>query len=97
MTKTATCGGCDTRWLQHGNITGHCAERECHRTFTGIKAFDRHQSISSEGRNVCHDPAAITRKDGTDAYRLTVDGGVDVWKLASTAADMQRLAALMAR
>lgn len=44
------CGGCVSRWT--GLRAGHCAE--CHRTFSGITAFDAHRSYDH-----CKDPAAV--------------------------------------
>ena len=53
-------GVCDCRFT--GGITAHCSA--CHRTFTGVKSFDRHQRLTGGGR-VCLDPAGLTRRDGT--------------------------------
>ncbi|WP_442410520.1 FDXHR family putative zinc-binding protein [Mycobacterium sp.] len=47
-----TCVRCDTRWT--GLNTCHCGK--CHRTFTGISAFDEHRRNS-----VCLDPATLPR------------------------------------
>jgi len=35
------CGKCDSRW--GGYRTAHCAQ--CHKTFSGIDAFDKHLDI----------------------------------------------------
>lgn len=61
---SATCGGCDATWTGLG--AAHCAARGCHRTFTGVSAFDKHRSRKYrevDGRRVlvrdygqCHDP-----------------------------------------
>ena len=45
-----TCGRCDARWTGQG--TCHCAG--CHRTFTGVTAFDTHRKNFA-----CVDPATI--------------------------------------
>jgi len=39
MTQPDGCNGCVNRWGGHG--TCHCAK--CHRTFTGLTAFDKHR------------------------------------------------------
>ena len=44
----------------------HCSGG-CHRTFSGVSAFDRHQTFSEETGSVCHDPSArglVQRADG---------------------------------
>lgn len=47
-TRWTTCSGCDNKWT--GLSTCHCAG--CHRTFTGITAFDHHRVGGK-----CVDPA----------------------------------------
>lgn len=42
-----TCNGCDNRWT--GLRTCHCSA--CHRTFTGLSAFDLHRRYDH-----CADP-----------------------------------------
>lgn len=61
-----------------GSAVAHCTA--CHRTFTGPSAFDAHQTLTAAG-TVCHDPATLTREDGTPRYtttRHTPDGN-PVW------------------
>jgi hypothetical protein len=50
------CGRCGAEWT--GYNTCHCAG--CHRTFTGITAFDQHRSGSHAwGQRHCLDPATV--------------------------------------
>lgn len=59
-----TCG-CGARW--GGLSTGHCTG--CHRTFTGITAFDKHRSGShSADTRHCVDPATVGLIDANRAY-----------------------------
>ena len=44
---------CDKVWYQWGNQTSHCCA--CHRTFTSLVAFDRHQRVGN-GTLTCLDP-----------------------------------------
>ncbi len=46
------CGGCATWW--QGERTCHCAAPECHRTFSGVVAFDAHRF-----HGTCREPASI--------------------------------------
>lgn len=46
-------GQCGKQWTQIGNRTGHCSG--CHETFSGLSAFDAHQSVVDD-RNVCKKP-----------------------------------------
>lgn len=88
--NTVGCGGCEVRWHQRGNSTGHCSG--CHRTFDSLAAFDRHQTIR-HGRNLCHDPAAVTNRDGSDTYQSRTDDlGVTYWRLRPTEQQAQWLA-----
>ena len=48
-----------------GFKTCHCAA--CHRTFTSVEAFDRHQRLE-DGGIVCLDPATLQRRDGLPLY-----------------------------
>jgi hypothetical protein len=69
---------CGTRWVQVGNRTGHCAA--CHRTFSGLRAFDDHQSIR-DGKNVCTDPGTLLDKAGEPRYRTFTDrADAVVWR-----------------
>ncbi len=43
---------CGTRWS--GSNTCHCAATACHRTFTGVGAFDAHRRGGG-----CADPATL--------------------------------------
>jgi hypothetical protein len=64
------CPRCDARW--GGANTAHCSAEGCHRTFSGITAFDQHRAGSHARGRYCLDPetATFTRRDGTE------------WKLA---------------
>lgn len=60
--KTAIrCPRCPSWWT--GLIAGHCPT--CHRTFTNIRAFDKHRA-GSHARNTryCRDPATLRDKYG---------------------------------
>lgn len=80
--KTATCH-CGARWVQSGNRTGHCAS--CHRTFSGVSAFDRHQTIV-DGKSACLDPATRRGGDGVSPMFMSyLDRlGAQVWRRADT-------------
>jgi hypothetical protein len=81
-----TCGGCDVRWHQRGNQTGHCSG--CHRTFQGVSTFDAHQRLV-DGRSVCLDPQDIlTGGNGVHAgeprFKAIIDTeGAQVWRSAA--------------
>jgi hypothetical protein len=64
-----TCS-CGARWS--GTNTCHCGNTGCHRTFTGLSAFDRHRSGGT-----CNDPAAlgmaIAPGRAYEAWTTTVD------------------------
>ena len=60
---------CGAVWRQRGNRTGHCSE--CHETFEGITAFDRHQQmLEAAPWQRCLDPVDVTNKAGDPAYEL---------------------------
>ncbi|MFD9734373.1 hypothetical protein [Umezawaea sp. NPDC059074] len=64
-----TCRGCSTIWT--GSVMCHCSARDCHRTFSSPKTFDRHRRGGQ-----CQDPATLTQgKDGKPAMRQN-DRGV---------------------
>jgi hypothetical protein len=90
--RYANCN-CGVTFRTHGNKTGHCSG--CHRTFTGIKAFDRHQTIDV-GRVTCHDPASLyTEADPPDElYARREEDGVTYWTLAQTAEQAAHWASL---
>jgi hypothetical protein len=50
---------CGVRW--HGYNICHCAATACHRTFTGITAFDKHRAGSKRGEKAgeCSDPLNV--------------------------------------
>jgi hypothetical protein len=54
-----TCSGCTSQWTGAGRA--HCAAEGCHRTFTGVTAFEQHRGAISEGapRGFCHDPVSL--------------------------------------
>lgn len=68
---------CDCRFT--GGITAHCSA--CHRTFTGVSPFGRHQRLA-EGRTVCLDPATLTRRDGAPLMQTDRRG---YWQLVPSA------------
>lgn len=77
-TKWPSCTPCNTIWRQTGNRTGHCSQ--CHRTFQGGGAFDRHQSTQG-GVVTCNDPGSLG-----ETYEATTgdgehDAGVTYWSL----------------
>jgi hypothetical protein len=92
--KTANCR-CGVTFKTHGNRTGHCSGRECHRTFDGLKAFDRHQTIT-DGKVTCHDPANMTVADGRAMYEGREIDGVTYWRLVPSEEQAERWAALCA-
>ena len=52
---------CDVKYTVGNNTLGHCAQ--CHQTFMGERAFDRHQMHDrADGRPTCIDPAADPRE-----------------------------------
>lgn len=57
-------GRCGVRWT--GLHTSHCGAHGCHRTFSGITAFDRHQT--PEG---CQDPARLGMAPRLTPYGIT--------------------------
>jgi hypothetical protein len=61
------CSGCDARW--DGFNTAHCGTGGCHRTFTGLKAFDAHRKGShAKGTRHCVDPATVGLVDAGRGY-----------------------------
>lgn len=73
------------RWAQAGNRTGHCSG--CHRTFSGVTAFDAHQRMQDE-RSVCLDPGTLTGKDEKPRFRTVTDAaGATVWRSAADLPD----------
>lgn len=76
------CPGCDVRWAQRGNQTGHCSA--CHRTFGSLDAFDAHQSID-DGVVTCTAPDLLKSRDGAARFRAKRDAeGALVWHGAKT-------------
>ena len=58
---TAATGDGSTTIAYHGNMTGHCAQ--CHETFYGEGAFDRHQVHDrADGRPTCIPPSQYAPK-----------------------------------
>jgi hypothetical protein len=56
-----TCSGCDNHWT--GLAVMHCSK--CHRTFTGISAFDLHRTGShAASTRTCLDPVTVFNKAG---------------------------------
>lgn len=56
------CPRCPVRWS--GANTGHCGA--CHRTFTGVIAFDKHRV-----RGKCVNPETILNQKGERVLALT--------------------------
>lgn len=50
-----SCNGCASTWT--GLLACHCGA--CHRTFTGLAAFDAHRSYGK-----CKDPATVLNQAG---------------------------------
>jgi hypothetical protein len=84
---TGTCG-CGRTWTSLTEC--HC--RTCHRQFTSVTAFDRHQP----GRYRCPDPDALLERNGDPTLRRIDRSGGDTWTLWTSdedrAAMRQRLA-----
>jgi len=70
MTTAPFRCACGAQWT--GMNVCHCAG--CHRTFTGIRAFDRHQRVVDPPASCCLDPALIRRRDGTPALQPNSKG-----------------------
>jgi hypothetical protein len=92
--KFANCvgpRGCGVSFKTAGSRNGHCSG--CHRTFVGLRAFDRHQTIT-DGKVTCHDPTGMRAEDDPDRelYASREDGGVTYWSLALSAEAAERLA-----
>ena len=67
---------CGAKWHQIASRTGHCAGRQCHRTFANEAAFDAHRN---EG--VCCDPASLLNRDGKPRFETVTDSaGCEVWR-----------------
>lgn len=63
------CNGCTSRW--GGLSTAHCTG--CHRTFSGINAWEKHRAGSHttiKGR-YCVDPETVLNKKGEHVLALT--------------------------
>jgi hypothetical protein len=69
--------GAGHKWRQSGNDTGHCAK--CHRTFSGVLAFDKHQRFDS-GLLRCLDPALVRTNDGGFWYEKVTDHLTTYWR-----------------
>ena len=75
------CGRCDNRW--GGLNTAHCGARNCHQTFTGIVAFDKHRAGShAAGTRHCVDPATLRDKHGQPVL-VDAGRGYPCWGLPS--------------
>lgn len=71
------CRECGREWTEAGDA--HCAA--CHRHFSSDSAFDRHQSMDHRpckghpqsrcyARSICHDPATLRKRDGSQPLVL---------------------------
>lgn len=49
--------GCGQWWT--GGRVSHCGAKDCHRTFSSITAFNRHQRNRAGGGVDCVDPATV--------------------------------------
>ncbi len=99
MSNIGTCA-CGTRWVQHGNRTGHCSG--CHRTFTSGRAFDAHQRMLDHAPwQTCLDPASVVTDTGEPVFARQTTGAGDSqpyhWSLAMTDRDRTALDRLKAR
>lgn len=64
MTKLPhSCGKCDARWS--GLNTAHCAADGCHRTFSGVSAFDLHRIGGVDNRS-----CDVTQRDKSGDLKL---------------------------
>jgi len=52
-----TCSGCTSEWTGLGRA--HCAAKGCHRTFSGVSAFDRHRDPNAGEHGACLDPVSV--------------------------------------
>lgn len=72
----ANTHACGAWWT--GSRTSHCAGANCHRTFSSITAFDRHQRNRPSGGVECVDPASVglvaVRKPYGVLWSLPVNG-----------------------
>lgn len=55
--------------------TNRCMCAGCGRYFGGLSGFDAHQTLGPDGRPICHDPATLTRKDGTSLGYIVNEAG----------------------
>jgi hypothetical protein len=85
--------GKDCSWRQSGNNTGHCSG--CHVTFDGERSFDRHQTVK-DGKVICHDPATMTRRDGSAMYESRTDDVATYWRLRPSDAQIASYARFLA-
>ena len=70
---TAATGDGSTTIAYHGNMTGHCAQ--CHETFYGEGAFDRHQVHDrADGRPTCIPPSQYAPKPNGAAFWADHEG-----------------------
>ncbi|WP_435406221.1 FDXHR family putative zinc-binding protein [Mycolicibacterium phlei] len=77
-----TCSRCDVEWS--GTLTMHCSG--CHRTFTGLTAFDKHRTGSHARGRYCLDPSEARGDDGESIF---ADAGrrYSCWTLAGEGAE----------
>jgi hypothetical protein len=77
MTAPLTCGGCLSTWSGLGRA--HCGVGGCHRTFTGVTAFDRHRSSGGCANPV--DLGMVLRDGGIwGAPAMTPEQAAEIWK-----------------
>lgn len=55
--------------------TNRCFCTGCGRYFGGLSGFGAHQTLGPDGRPICHDPATLTRKDGSSLGYILNDAG----------------------
>jgi hypothetical protein len=70
------CGTCHSWWT--GQLTSHCSG--CHRTFTGLTAFDAHRDGNhANGTRHCVDPATLTDSKGQPAPLVDAGRSYPCW------------------
>lgn len=80
--RSIECGTCGAWWTRE--LTAHCSG--CHRTYTGMTAFDAHRSGShTAGTRHCLDPADVGLVDAGRAYPCwgTKGDGTEWWKASA--------------
>lgn len=80
---TTPCRHCHTT-VRHTDTVGCCSGCGC--AFSGLTAFDAHQSRGDDGRTLCTDPATALDRKGRQRYQESAKGRPGeppVWALRS--------------